>query len=273
MLGVESAFSAPSTVYLAVYGITATIPTMLDPILVGSTDGGGHWTGSALAPALGENGFRIIAVDRVDPLRLFLRVTEALDEKLAVSIDGGKTFQEPVTVDDKLTSFVRLASGTVLVGGSSNGAPVGFRSIDDGATFQPWPTPPHLRAMAERAGKLFVAADNFLDHFAVGVSSDEGLTFQPLLTYDQVKAIKPCLQQTCRAVCGDLADLTLWPAQVCGGDGDTSDAGSPGRGGGAGCGCRASEHGDDGAPATAAALVLALAHLLVRRSRGRSRRR
>ena len=262
ILGVESALPDPSVVYVAAYGPVAGDPAALDPILARSSDGGDHFVSADLASVLGAHSFRIIAVDRADPRRLFLRVGAAIGETLAVSSDGGATFQTPVTVDDKLTSFVRLASGTVLVGGNTAAGPVGFRSADGGLTFQPWAGPPHLRAMAERAGKLFVAAENFLDRYAVAVSSDEGLTFQPLLTYDKVKRIKPCVQEVCRDVCDNLAGLTLWPPDVCAAPAPTRAA--------KGCGCRtARAPGDDGgaAPSAVGLVTLALGLLAARRRR------
>ena len=262
ILGVESAFSDPATVYVSAYGTAATGGGALDPILVASSDGGEHWAGADLAGSLGFNDFRIIAGDRADPRRLFLRVLRINDstpEKLAVSMDGGLTFQQPISVDDKLTSFVRLASGTVLVGANTVAGPVGFRSSDGGATFQAWPNPPHLRAMAERGGELFVAAQNFIDPYAVGVSTDEGLTFKGLLSYDQVKGIKPCVQTVCRDACDLLAGLTLWSPEVC--------AGTPSPKGG--CGCRAGQDGEGDRGGVVATLLGAAAMLFLAGRRGR----
>src|SRR6185369_13540609 len=102
----------------------------------------------------------------------------------------------------------------VLVAGSSTTGPVGFRSTDGGATFQPRPGVPHVRALAERDGKLFAAAEDFKDGFALGVSTDEGLTFQPLLTYDKVMRVKPCVQSLCEYQCNYQASITLWPPAV-----------------------------------------------------------
>ena len=272
MLGVESSASDPATVYLAMYGTMGTVPGMLEPLLGRSSDGGAHWSSMTLATSLGANAFRIIAVDPTNPLRLFLRVTEAHGEKIAVSSDGGQSFAEPVSVSDQLTAFVRLPSGTLLLGGLDGGNGVAFRSTDAGASFQPLPlpprladgsapAPPHLRALAVRDGKLYGAGDNFKDNFALGVSADEGVTFQPLLTFNQVKRVKPCVQEVCREVCDNLAGLTLWPAEVCGA--------SPPPPAKSGCGCDLA--GQPSAPALCLA-QLALIGLLVRRRRPLKRR-
>jgi MYXO-CTERM domain-containing protein len=244
LLGIESAFGDPLTIYLSMY----TTPGV-HPILVSTGDGGATWSPVDLEPALGNNGFRIIAVDPQDAKKLYLRVTEDIGEALAVTTDGGSTFTVPARADDRLTAFARLASGTVLVAGSSTTGPVGFRSTDGGATFQAWPGVPHLRALGERGGKLFAAGDNYKDGFAVGVSTDEGMTFQPLLTYDKVMGIKPCVQSICRDICDYQAGLTLWPPEVCQEGGVPPPA--PAKGG---CGCRAA---GDGA-ASLGTLMLAL---------------
>ena len=204
ILGIESAVSDPATMYVAMYG---SANNMIDPILARSSDSGVTWSSMDLGGTLGAATIRIIAVDPTDPLHLFLRVgISSGGEKLGISTDGGRTFTEPVSVDKQLTAFALLGSGTILVAGlDTAGNPVGFRSSDRGATFVPWVNPPHVRALAERNGKLYAAAENFLDLFAAGVSTDEGATWTPILTYDQVKRIKPCVQTVCQDVCDNLA--------------------------------------------------------------------
>jgi len=256
LLGVESARSRPATIYLSMY----TTPGV-HPVLVRSDDGGASFSTMDLGPVLGDNGFRIIAVDPEDPQRLYLRVTEDLGEKLAVTRDGGATFSEPVGTDDVLTAFARLASGTVLVAGSSTAGPVGFRSTDGGVTFQPWSNVPHLRALAERDGKLYAAADNFRDGFAVGVSTDEGLTFRPILTYDKVVGIKPCAKSRCQASCDNLAGLTLWPPSVCQAEGTPMVVTPPGHG----CDCGVTGRAAPSLPGVALALLVGVGLAVSRR--------
>lgn len=264
ILGVENAVSDPATMYVAMYG---SANNTIDPILARSTDTGVTWSSTDLGPMLGPASIRIIAVDPADARRLYLRIgIPSGGEKLGMSTDGGHTIAEPVSVDKQLTAFARLASGTILVAGlDSNNHGVGFRSTDGGATFVPWPNPPHLRALAERDGKLYAAADNFLDLFAAGVSTDEGLTWKPLLTYDQVKRVKACVKDACQTTCQNMALLTLWPASVCG---DDTDAGSTPNMPKSGCGCRAA--GDRGGGQATVIATFAAAWLM---SRHRRRRR
>jgi hypothetical protein len=268
LLGVETARSDPLTLYLSMY----TTPG-LHPKLVRSTDGSMSWTVLDVEPDFGESAFRIIAVDPENPARAYLRVLDAVGETLAVSQDGGNSFTRPVHVDGKLTAFARLASGTVLVGAITAGSGEGFRSTDGGVTFQTWPNPPRLRALAERGGKLFAAGDNFRDGFALAVSTDEGGTFKPLMVFDQVTRIKTCAQAICRQGCDSLAGVMLWSPEVCqpggrgagdgGGDASASVL-SPHQ---SSCGCDAAA--GEAAPS---AIAFGLALTLANRLRGPSRR-
>ncbi|HXI59416.1 MAG TPA: hypothetical protein VNO55_25290 [Polyangia bacterium] len=210
LTGVEIARSDPKVIYLAMF----TTPGF-HPKLVRTADGGAHWDPPIdLEPSLGANGFRIIAVDPANPNKIFLRVQAGLHNILAISEDGGRTIQTPITVDT-LTAFVRLASGTILVTGQTNMAGVGFRSTDGGKTFQPWTNVPNVRALAERDGKLYISADNTKDGFALAMSTDAGATLHPLLTFDKVSSIRPCVQTVCEASCDMQAGLKVWPPETC----------------------------------------------------------
>jgi hypothetical protein len=157
-----------------------------------------------------------------------------------------------------LSAFARLGSGTVLVAGlipsvtdaGRAGDGVAWRSRDGGLSFEPWTLAPQprLRALAERDGTLYLAADNYADGWALGVSSDEGRTILPIARYDQVSAIKACAVAACRDLCDDEAGLKIWGPEVCTAvPGDASvDGGPPGRGGGCGCGTASPDAGGGG---------------------------
>src|SRR6185436_11669804 len=154
--------------------------------------------------SLGENNFRIIAVDPADSRTITLRVIEPLGEGVAISHDGGETFKRPFTLaGGVLTSYAKLESGTILVGGVVLDEARGYRSTDGGVTFADWKVP-HLRALGARGQMLYAAAKNYTDDWAVGVSTDEGVTFKPLTRYDQVKAIRACVQALCLESCQNL---------------------------------------------------------------------
>jgi hypothetical protein len=264
LLGVESARSDPMTVYAAYYTTTTTTPD-LHPRLVRSGDGGQTWTTIDLEPMLGSTKVRIIAVDPADARTIYLRVVDATAERLAVSRDGGGTFAVLASVEGgTLTAFARLATGTVLLGGVIAADAVGYRSTDGGGSFQPWTGVPHLQALAERDGKLYGAAKNYTEGWAIGVSTDEGAHFQPLASYDQVKSIRACAKAACMDSCDFQAGLKIWDPSVCGETGTGGAGGSPP--GKSGCGCRL------GGGSGAAGSLLALGGALLA-ARGRRHRR
>jgi hypothetical protein len=246
LTGIEIARSDPRTIYVAM----ATTGT--HPMLVRSIDGGVHWTPFDLEPTAGANLFRIIAVDPADPMTITLRVIAAETESVVISHDGGQTFTKPLTLScGQLTAYAKLASGTILVAGVVIDQFVGFRSIDGGQTFTNWtpltlgpngtpvnpdagappvascdggvagvaaevPGVPHLLALSVRDGKLYAAAKNYSDNYAIGVSEDEGRTFAPVMQYSDVKSIRTCAQQTCVGSCLYQASQQIWPQSICG---------------------------------------------------------
>jgi MYXO-CTERM domain-containing protein len=116
-----------------------------------------------------------------------------------------------------------------------------YRSKDNAATFQmvaptSGASQPSIRGLAERNGTLYCAADNTADHFAVGTSTDEGATWQPLMRFDQIVAIDTCVKTLCQDLCAMQVDV-LWPDTVCSADAPprpSPDGGAAGSGGGGG---------------------------------------
>ena len=228
--GIESARSDPRTIYLATY------TTGNHPRLRKSIDGGATWTELDVEPTLGTFTFRIIAVDPNDASVLTVRVIETTGESLAISRDGGVTFTKMFTIAGQLKAYARLDSGTIVVAGLLAVDGVGYRSTDDGKTFTSWTPltesdagvpdvsadggasrPPHLLALAARGGKLYAAAKNFTDDWALGVSTDEGVTFERIARYRDVGSIRPCAQAVCLDSCKMQAAAQVWPDAVCGG--------------------------------------------------------
>jgi hypothetical protein len=219
--GVESARADSQTIYLTQY---ATADTGKQPTIVRSTTGGMSFQPFDQSASLGDARLSIIAVDRSDPMRLFLRAQYAGSppmDNLALSEDGGQTSSKTLSIPDgyEMTSFVEMSDGTILVaaieagsvtpcGGMSfagNEPAMGFISTDGGHTFSSWAGAPHARALGERGGVLYAVADNFGDdHFAVGSSTDLGAHWTPLLQFNQIKGPVDCLSAACATSWGTL---------------------------------------------------------------------
>lgn len=242
LLTVLAAPSQPSTVLAAMYSGD------MHPILLSSHDSGQHWETSAdLVDSFGGNPFELLWIDAVDPDRIYVRILGPAAETLGISRDGGKSFVPAVSIPGKLSAFLRLASGTILVGGTAGIAGIGYRSTDDGHTFEPWPEAPRVHALAERNGKLYVAASNYDDGYAIAESDDEGATLKPLTGFGQVRAMKGCVAAVCAEACSYNAAIGLWPQAVCEGASTVPEPGID-----AGTGAKdAGMAGDDGPPAPA----------------------
>jgi MYXO-CTERM domain-containing protein len=161
---------------------------------------------------------------------------------VAVSSDGGASAAPGLTIaGGVLTAFARVpATGSLIAGGAVGSAPVAFRSTDGGASFQPLPTPPHLRALAARGARLYAVADNYADGYAIGTSDDEGTTWQPLMSYARggtsiaphaIDAIAACVMTSCRGDCLSRASMSQWAPELCSATlaMPTGDAGVPPR--------------------------------------------
>jgi hypothetical protein len=271
LLGVEIARSDPRVIYLS----SATPGP--HPTIARSADAGASWVTFDIEPSIGARTARIVAVDPTDANVIYLRVSGAGRESLAVSRDGGMTFTAPITVaGGTLSAFARLASGTVLVaglvpgdGGSTSG--VAWRSRDGGVTFEDWTLAPmpRLRALAERAGTLYLAGSNYTDGWALALSTDEGRTLQPILRYDQVSAVKACVAVACQDLCDEQAGRQIWSPQVCNPLPDAGvDPGPPAKPP-SGCGCGAAPPARAGSGIAALLIALtALGSAARRRRRG-----
>jgi len=278
IVGIEIARSDPRVIYLTC--VTAT-STGYDPALVRSADGGQSWTTTDLLAPLGSAIVRILAVDSANGDLLYLRAIGATSETLAVTRDGGMTFATPLTIaNGALSAFARLASGTVLVGalvnlagggGGTMGA--GYRSTDGAISFSPWTLSPqpHLVGLGERvvAGQstLYLSGKNYSDGWALATSTDEGKTVTPVMSYDQVAGIKPCVQQQCLDSCNYQERQAIWDTSVCiGSDGGVGDGGT-GPPASSGCHCAAAGGGPSTGAGVAGLLVLAAAGTARRRRR------
>jgi hypothetical protein len=204
LTGVESAASAPGTVYLTEFGNPGGGATAR---VARSNDGGSTFaeTDFPLVPRAGEP--RLAAVDPRDPEVIYYRVVGLDDDQLAISRDGGATARVALALRGPMTAFLRQADGTLLVGSKLQGA---FRSSDGGQTFAPWPEAPHLRSLAERAGVLYAVADDAADGFAVASSSDGGRSWTPRLRFRDLCGIRPCsaaVSATCQLAWQRLVNL------------------------------------------------------------------
>ncbi len=284
--GVEVSRSAPQTIYLTLTsGTTTFIPKVAQ-----TTDGGAHWAVHDLSASLPAKTYSLslIAVDPANAQTLFLRTGSSAGETLAVSTDGGMTATSPIALaGGSLTAFTRMDNGHLIAAGLMGTTNVAYRSMDGGKTFLQLPSAIPVRGLSARGGTLFAATDTLSVPEAIDTSSDEGVTWQPLMAYMDIQAIESCVMALCQDDCDYRAGMQQWSDAICsatapvssaggssggpGTGGTRADAGAVGTGGqaghgsgggagdkgGSGCSCRT---GGDGTPwswVTLLGLVLA----------------
>jgi hypothetical protein len=267
---VESARSDPRTIYATLAPLARGARTRL----ARSADAGQTWTVVEPAGAPQSVDLRIAAVDPGNPARLYFRAStvQGNGEALVLSEDGGATLREVFTTTGSLAALLPLAGGGWLLAALENN--VGSLLRDDGAGFVLLPQAHmHVRGLAERGGLLYVAADDAVDGFALGLSRDRGATWERAMAFADIGAITGCgeLPAACVTACGQLVTLGVLQPPLCrlpeadaGAGADAragADAGAAGAG--TGCSCRYER------PGQPVALVLAwLVALGLRRGRG-----
>ncbi|MEA2695989.1 MAG: hypothetical protein QOI66_260 [Myxococcales bacterium] len=220
LVSVEVAASKADRLYLTTFRSNLGLP---GTTVIRSDDGGGTWTAFDITAVTGEGLVRIAAIDAQDPQKVYFRVTGAQDA-IGLSTDGGETVTLPLIVTTQLTAFLRRTNGQVLVSAQDVVDGALYRSIDAGKSFTRMATRLSIRALAERSGDLYVATDNVVDGFALAVSSDDGITFQPLLRFNQIKGARDCgnLVAECAATCSSLVSVGTFTSSSCG----SGDAGT-----------------------------------------------
>jgi hypothetical protein len=252
------------------------------PALYRSDDGGRSFTELPFDALGGRDAFVSgVVVGRPDVVFIRSSLPEDVDSGvsgtlLLRSVDGGRSFREVARTAGPMFGFALSADGSrVWFGGSDPRDPL-RRSTDGGDTFA---TVSSVRALCLRwhPSGLYACAPYVTSPFALGRSTDEGVSFAPLLRFESLAGPASCAPGTRGAgLC-----TPRWPvvrAMFQPLDGGVADAGgrmdaaaAPPATPPEGCGCRAGRRGDGGGWR---ALGLALAAMLSwrRRASGRGSR-
>lgn len=272
---VESARAEADVVYL---GTSIYDGRSWHPSLKRSTDRGRSFEGDDLQTALGAVVPRLLLVDPRDASRVYLRLQGSGErDAFATYEHPGGVARAPFELNARMTAFALRADGTLLLG---NAATQNFISTDGGESFTHWHDGLHLRALAERDGALYLAADDQLDGFALAEWSDADDAPRPLLRFANITGPLGCgdlvarCEEPWRTLQETLAQVALPDAGAEPGPGADagSDAGAstpqPDTGSG---GCSLAPHGDtrDTRGAAPALLLAALACSRLRRRRAK----
>lgn len=217
------------------------------------------------------------AIDPADPDVIYVRLDGAAEmpgqtsDRLIVSKDGGQTWTTAFEGLGDLLGFALSPDGSaVAVGGPDDGlwraptASLAFERVADVG----------VRCLTWTDRGLYACGDEFRDGFVVGLSSDEGASFAPLLHLDGL-----CGPLVCDAASGvaSLCEDQWGATQLTIGSTDCSASGPPSpppaSDEGGGCACRAGGEGASSSSSAQRALVAAaVAAAAAGAWRGRPRR-
>ncbi len=276
------------------YAATSTSPERFFVFV--SSDGGSTWEPHEVALESDEHTLYLLAVDPVEPDRVFAWAKGDATDRLLVSEDGADSFEtiqtiETMAVPSRGFGFAIGPDGTMYYGNSMGG----LFSATSSADIRSLDRDLQVSCLALHDDELWVCANGRVNGFILGKSSLPDIAFEPVLTVEEVEGPRrscgadSIIPARCDLCFEDLQmDFGLVPldttaamrcvaglpdAGVDGGlgldGGATPDAGDGG-GGGGGC-CSAA-----GASRTASRGLLALAALALfaaairRRSRPRT---
>ncbi len=229
--GIQFSASSPGLVYVTGNGPPADggVASYGNAFVLVGVDGGASWGAQIAHPELNAElaadagvgpapppAIRLAAIDPVDSqtVYFFLSPPNSGQSVLAVSHDGGKTIEILFDAPEPITAFLIGSDETLYVGtrnttgdGGLFAAPPGagafqvvHQACADGGSGGSCDI--HVRALAERAGLLYAAADDFVDHMALGASSDRGVHFMRLLQFKQIYGGLGCAGTKIEATCG-----------------------------------------------------------------------
>ena len=200
--GVEISRSDPDIVYAAQVSTFGTSSR-----LVMSAAGGapGTWQSGPdrLIPTPDGTQPRILAVDPADSDKVYVRLLRGITDSIAVTSDGGKTYENPypLSIDGRLSAFLRAGDGTVYAG-TMDGAL--YVRPPSGGPFAPRPgSGPKFRCLGQRPGatRIYACGDLLVDGANLFVSDDGARTFNPLMKFTDIQGPLACppVQGNCAA--------------------------------------------------------------------------
>lgn len=174
--------------------------------LLRSADSGETWEQSLLTSELGVSPRVVGAYGAAEQARVFLVADAAQAEGIStggdralLSTDGGRTFSTLLQAEGDLSSWALSSDGERLaVGGHADGIFVlrGARTVAAGATMtKAWDHSVHALAWSAD-GRLYAAGHEVVDGFSVGVSEDDGRSFQSVFALCQVQGPLACADDT-----------------------------------------------------------------------------
>jgi hypothetical protein len=154
-----------------------------------SSDRAASWQAARIETGEQERAV-LLAVDPLDPQRVFLvldRKSGPGSDQVMLSTDGGEGFTPVLDVAEFGGFALSADGGTAWVGDRV----AGLYRLAQASSARVGPLH-SVTCLHSRAGVLFACADNWLDGFAVGSSTDGGEHFAPVMSLQDASAEVAC---------------------------------------------------------------------------------
>jgi len=224
VMTIEVAPSNPSRVY-----VSGQPYSTIRGQIFRSNDGGATFT-TATNDLAADGPFFIGSVDPKDPNRLLVRHLHAKGSDVVLTRDGGKTFENVLSMTSAMFGFAKTAEGSTYWAGSGLPEHGIFRSTDRGEHFERVSNNGVLCLHAAAPDALFVCQNALTPGApAIAVSHDRGKTITPLARFADIEGPVACSTPDARAsLCaGTWPETKALLTPVL--DGGAADAGRPRR--------------------------------------------
>jgi MYXO-CTERM domain-containing protein len=161
-------------------------------VLLRSRDHGASFDTLTIPDAVGEGWPYIGAVAPDDPDTLYVRLA-GVPGRLKVSHDGGETFSEPLTLDYELQGFALTPDGQTVL--ASNPLAGTFRADTTSLAFEKIACF-GVSCLKWSGSTLYACGDQTSDGFTVGVSRNEGQSYERLLDFECIQPYAGCADAT-----------------------------------------------------------------------------
>jgi hypothetical protein len=143
----------------------------------------------ALEPSIGQQLPRILAIDKDDAKRVYLRLGSTGKDSFGVYDDDTGKVDVQLKLEASMSAFLRRTDGSLLIGGADGSALIRKAGAK---SFSKLSGTPHLRGLGERNGTLYATTDSMKDGYAFAQSDDDGKTWKPLLRFEDIAGVREC---------------------------------------------------------------------------------